>query len=388
MDTLKIKETIYICAKSLYMIDFKRTLTIPFIILFLNANATLFAQNFKEEEITFQNGENTFSGTLTIPNTAGKHPAVVLITGSGAQTRDCDVLGFKVFQKIAEFLTSQGLAVLRYDDRNTGKSKGKTLSASTTAELAYDVVAAVQYLRTRPDINPKQIGLYGHSEGGTVAPIAALQDDEIAFVILAAGTGVTGGKLILAQTEALLRADTTYSEAFIKATLEQSKAMIENIEIDGDWEKFRQESIPRMLKTAELLPENIKKYVTNPTQYAQATIDAQIKNAQTIWFSFFVLYDPVEALEKLTCPALLLFGELDLQVIPQQNMPPMKAALEKAKNKDFTIITFPSANHLFQKAKTGRVDEYASLPKEFVEGYEKTIAEWLLKRVKIVKVKK
>ncbi|MCI0472090.1 MAG: alpha/beta hydrolase, partial [Ignavibacteria bacterium] len=145
---------------------------------------------YKEEEVSFKNGENTFSGTLTMPEYPGKYPAVVMITGSGAQNRDEELFGFKPFRIIADHLTRNGIAVLRYDDRGTGKSMGKKVSESTTEEFAYDVIEAVKFLQTRKDINPGQIGLIGHSEGGVVGPLAASKYGNVDFVVCIAGTGV------------------------------------------------------------------------------------------------------------------------------------------------------------------------------------------------------
>ena len=157
---------------------------------------------YKEEEVSFTNGSEFFSGTLTIPLKQGKHPAVVMITGSGPQDRNEEILGFKVFGIIADHLTKNGIAVLRYDDRNVGKSKGTDVSKSTTADFADDAIEAVKFLKTRNDINPEQIGLFGHSEGGIVAPLAASKYSDIAFIVLMAGTSVNGRDIILEQSKA------------------------------------------------------------------------------------------------------------------------------------------------------------------------------------------
>jgi dipeptidyl aminopeptidase/acylaminoacyl peptidase len=167
---------------------------------------------YNAEEVTFTNDGNTFAGTLTFPKTEGKHPAVVLITGSGAQDRDENIIGFKIFEVIADHLTQNGIAVLRYDDRGIGGTTGKTVDQSTTEDFAGDVIAAVQYLKTRDNINPSEIGLLGHSEGGIVAPIAAGKSTDIAFIILMAGTGVKGIDIVLEQAQLIMKADKAKDE--------------------------------------------------------------------------------------------------------------------------------------------------------------------------------
>lgn len=337
---------------------------------------------YKEEEVSFKNGENTFSGTLTVPEYQGKHPAVVMITGSGAQNRDEELFGFKPFRIIADHLTRNGIAVLRYDDRGTGKSTGKKVSESTTEEFAYDVIEAVKYLQTRKDINPGQVGLIGHSEGGVVGPLAASKYGDVAFVVCIAGTGVNGEEIIMEQTKLIELANKTPEEVVREDQIIMKK-MLKLLMSDED-KKWVIDTLKNIqLSEYEKLSEEQKKEIKDKNEWAESYAKSVISQFDNPWMKYFLRYDPAPALEKTKCPVLLLFGELDLQVAPSQNLEPMKKALEKGGNKDFEIKIFPKANHLFQEAVTGSPNEYATLEKKFINGFLDHISGWILKRVTI-----
>ena len=157
-----------------------------------------------EEEVAFTNGTVQLAGTLTWPKTEGPHPAVVLLTMGGPQTRDAESSGFKIFKVLANHLTQNGIAVLRYDDRGVGESTG-SLDESTITDFATDAQAAVALLKQRPEINPLQIGLLGHSQGGIVAPLAASESGDIAFVVLMGAPMVPGAQMAFATQARLLQ---------------------------------------------------------------------------------------------------------------------------------------------------------------------------------------
>lgn len=339
---------------------------------------------YNSEEVTFTNGDITFAGTLTTPKTEGKHPAVVMITGSGPQNRDEELVGFKPFKIIADYLTRNGIAVLRYDDRGVGGSTGKNVSEYTSEDFAGDVLEAVKFLKTRSDINPEQIGLIGHSEGGIVAPISASKSKDVAFIILIAGTGVKGIDILKEQTSLIMKANDAKEEE-IKETTEMFEKVYKVIESNGDWSELHKEFEKSILKSYDEMTEKQKKTITDKKEYAKSMADLQIKQMQSIWMKYFIVYNPAPTLEKVTCPVLMLFGELDLQVPPAQNREPMEKALEKAGNKDFKTVVLPKANHLFQSATTGSPNEYAKLPKEFVPGFLDEMKDWISERVTVVK---
>jgi hypothetical protein len=358
-----------------------------FFLVFLISFNPLFSQEaspYLEEEVSFTNGENIFSGTLSIPKAKGKYPAVVLITGSGAQNRDEEISGFKLFAQIADYFTKQGMAVLRYDDRGTGKTTGKTINESTTAEFAEDVQDAMKYLRTRADILPQKIGLLGHSEGGIVAPmVAADSKNEVAFIVLMAGTGVNGSEIIIEQSRAIMMAMPNPDTLKIKKELPILAEMHQVIVAEDSTAiaAYKKKTVAKILSDIEALPEEQKKFITNKEVYASSALNRQMAQFSVPWMKFFLGYDPAPTLEKVTCPVLLLFGELDLQVLPSQNQDPMVNALKKGGNKDYEVKIFPKANHLFQEAETGSPQEYGKLKKEFVPDFLEYTSDWIKTKV-------
>lgn len=315
---------------------------------------------YKSEEVIFPSagGNVRLAGTLTLP--AGKPPfaAAILLSGSGPQDRDESIMGHKPFLVLSDHLTRQGIAVLRYDDRGFGKSTGQ-FAAATSQDFAVDAEAALEFLKQRPEIDPRRIGLIGHSEGGIVAPMVAARRAETAFVVLLAGTGVTGEQVMLSQAEAMAKAAGAPPQA-----IEQNAAMQKRI-----FALMKEESDPQKLaeKLAGVLP-------------AGPQGDAQIRQLTSPWFRFFLTYDPALALEKTKCPVLALNGELDLQVVSALNLPPIEAALRKGGNKDVRIERLPGLNHLFQPAKTGLVNEYAQIEETMSPKVLDLIANWIRER--------
>ncbi|MEX2112827.1 MAG: alpha/beta fold hydrolase [Pirellulales bacterium] len=333
---------------------------------------------YEEREVTVENaaGGVKLAGTLTLPKAAGAVPAVVLLTGSGAQDRDESILGHKPFLVLADYLTRRGIAVLRLDDRGVGESTGST-SNSTTTDLAGDALAAVAYLKTVQQINPRRIGLVGHSDGGIVAPLAASRSSDVAFIVMLAGTGVPGEQIVLRQGAIIARAQKA-DEKLIASAQELQKKLFAVAKRDANLEEAKQEII-------ELMRES-DSYKSAATAEAKAAVEAQVEaQAQmmfTPWFRSFLTYDPALALAKVHCPVLVLNGEKDLQVDPQQNLPPIAAALKQAGNRDVTIRELPGLNHLFQHCQTGSPVEYGKIDETFAPEALAEIADWILARAK------
>jgi pimeloyl-ACP methyl ester carboxylesterase len=339
---------------------------------------------YKQEEVSFSNGDNTFAGTLTIPKTKGKHPAVVMITGSGPQNRDEELFNFKPFGIIADYFTRHGIAVLRYDDRGVGGSKGKSVNESTTEDFAGDVLEAVKYLKTRDDINPDQIGLCGHSEGGIVAPLVASKSSDVDFIICIAGSGVKGIDLLIEQSKLIMKADGE-SPASIKERTELLQSAYNASITDTGWGEVEANMEKVVAEQYNNLPDAQKKSIKDKDEYIKVMTQASVKQFHIPWMKFFMSYDPIPALKKVKCPVLLVYGEKDLQVPPAQNKEPMENALKEGGNKDYKVVVLPNANHLFLYTRTGSPEEYANLPKEFVPGFLDTMTDWILKRVTVVK---
>ena len=339
--------------------------------------------SFKEEEVKFSNGDITFAGTLTLPLKEGKHPAAILITGSGPQNRDENILGFKIFKIIAEHLSANGIAVLRYDDRGVAESTGKSVDESTSEEFAEDVSAAMEFLKRRSDINAEQIGLIGHSEGGIVAPLTASKRTDVAYIVSIAGTGVNGAEIILEQTKLISLANGEDS-ARVNKDYDETKVALYMIVNGASGEELKSLIKKSAEEQFDNLSETEKSKITDKSEWVNEKTDNAYKTLTSTWMKYFLKHDPAETWKKITCPVLALFGGLDLQVSVLQNEEPVRLALTEAGNKDFEIKVFPKANHLFQEAKTGSTSEYSVLKKEFIDGFLDYILDWISKRVTVI----
>jgi len=339
--------------------------------------------SFKEEEISFKNGDIELSGTLTLPVTSGQHPALVMITGSGPQNRDEEVAGFKSFKIIAEYLSEHGIAVLRCDDRGVGHSKGPSVFESTDQDFATDVIAGIKYLETRNDIYPKQIGLFGHSEGGTVAPLVYTKYTGIAFMIIMAGpAGVSGADALLEQQFAIGKAAGS-SDTEITAGIKYYKGLFDVLKKTKDTASLTAYIRNGAMERFNLLPPE-EKEKTDTAVFIKTILQRDMHLFNTTWFRALIEFNAKPYLEKVTCPVLMLWGGKDLQVSRRQNEQQMLGALKKAGNKNVTSKLFENANHLFLNAVTGSPSEYKTLPKEFVTGFLPFISEWLHKNKIII----
>ncbi|MFB3852389.1 MAG: alpha/beta hydrolase family protein [Vicinamibacterales bacterium] len=329
---------------------------------------------YREEEVTVAHGNVSLACTLTFPESRGPHPAVALITGSGAQNRDEELFGFKPFRIIADHLTRQGVAVLRCDDRGIGGSRGNVAEA-TSSDFADDAVAQAEYLAARPEIDKRRVGLLGHSEGGIIAPIAAGRSKEVGFVILLSGPAVTGERILLAQAELLSRAAGATEEMIARNRVLQLKTF-ETVRSGKGWDDLAATIRAEAAESIAKLPEAQRKAIEDPASIAATQVESQLMVARSPWFRFFLDYDPAPALANLKVPALAIFGELDLQVPAEMNRAVMSKAL--AGNPHHRVEVLPRANHLYQEAKTGGIAEYPVLEKKFVSGLLPLISEWIL----------
>jgi hypothetical protein len=318
---------------------------------------------YHDEEVTYDNkAQNvTLAATLTIPQGKGPFPAVVLITGSGPQDRDESLLGHKPFLVLSDYLTRHGIAVLRADDRGTSKSTGDFATA-TTADFATDTEAGVAYLKTRTEIDPHKIGLIGHSEGGVIAPMVAARNKDIAFIVMMAGTGVPGDQILPAQGEAIEVALGKSPEEAAKNAAKE-REMLTLVETEKD---------------EAVLEKELREKMAGDVPDAQ--IGAQIKQVTSPWFRYFLTYDPATALRKVTCPVLAINGSLDKQVLPSQNLPAIRKALQEGGNKNYEVDELPGLNHLFQTAKTGSVAEYSQIEETISPAALDKMTVWILKQ--------
>ncbi len=352
-----------------------------FILSFLAIQAS-FAQTstFKSEEVNYWNIADSVHifGTLTMPTNGTKFPAVILITGSGPQDRDATMLGHKPFKIIAEYLSERGFAVLRLDDRGAGKTTiGKNPAAITSENFAKDVLSGIDFLKTRSEINPKKIGLVGHSEGGMIAPMVAAQTKAVAYIVSLAGTGVSGEvilqKQLTQQVDALPNVSADFKQKYAKYVANVLRA----------YGKANTQVVA--LADLETLTKNWRDSLSkDDTKYAGslANIYYTFKSISIDWGRFFIQYDPKMALSKTKCPILVLNGSTDRQVFADENLAGIEEGLKMAKNKRYKIIKMERLNHLFQHSATGLPQEYAKIKEDFAPEALQIMGDWLVETTK------
>lgn len=306
------------------------------------------------------------SGTLTLPKGKGPFPAVAMITGSGAQDRDESLLGHKPFLVIADRLTRSGIAVLRYDDRGFAKSTGDFAKASL-ADFAVDAEAASAWLRKQPGIDPKRVGLIGHSEGGLIAPMVAVEDPKVAFIVMIAGPGAPLGEVMRAQRIALGPAmgQSPESTAKQQAVVDKMLAAMRGSKDDAEAEA----------RAMVLLRDNAAGFNGTPEQLAGVA-----KQFSSKWIRDLMDYDPGPTLAKVRVPILAVNGSKDMQVPAAQNLSAIRTAT--AKNRNVTVLELPGLNHLLQTAPTGAAGEYADIEETVAPIALDTISNWVVAHTK------
>jgi len=327
---------------------------------------------YRMEEVSIPNKKfNIYlSGTLTIPDGEGPFPAVILITGSGAQNRDEELMGHKPFLVIADYLTRHGIAVLRYDDRGVGKSQGN-YAVATTADLATDAEAAFGFLLNHKTINKTKIGLAGHSEGGLISCITASSNPDIAFVISLAGQGVKGEEILYRQQADIGRAS-GMSEAQLKETRDINKKLYSILKKENDnlkAEKMIMDTYLDILKKKKLPQSEIN----NNMAQLKGSFNASVYP----WFRYFLTANPAAFWRNVKCPVLALNGEKDLQVAAEVNLPAIEKAVRAGGNNNVTTKSFPGLNHLFQHCTTGLPSEYGQIEETFSAGALEIITDWI-----------
>jgi uncharacterized protein len=348
---------------------------------------------YKSEDVEYDNADKSihFGATFTVPLPdpavnyfrAPVYPTVILITGSGKQDRDETILGHRSFAVIADWLTRQGIAVLRVDDRDMGKTTGN-YSTSTSADFAKDVEAGINYLKSREDVDTGNIGLIGHSEGGMIAPMVAVKRNDVKFIVLLAGPGAKIIDLMEQQNVDVAAAAGTSRTFLEKYRLlfrqlantiinepDSAKAFDKSIKVFNDWQKDK--NIFLVKSTTGVTDEKSK----------AKFIRGFVQQLSTPWFNYFMKFNPADYLTLVKCPVLALNGEKDIQVSAKQNLEAIKNALEKSNaqrpvgKKNFKTIEMPGLNHLFQHCKKCTVEEYGELEESFDTGTLTIIANWI-----------
>jgi len=328
------------------------------------------------EDVVYSNakaGGIALAGTFTKPKDVKNPPVAIMISGSGPQDRNEEIFGHKPFWVIADHFARNGIAVLRYDDRGTASSKGE-FSSATSADFATDVEAAISYLKTRSDINTKQIGLIGHSEGGFIAPMVAKdKKNDVAFIISLAGTGVQGDKLLKKQMR--LGAELTGADNDL---IDYEMNLMGQI-IDRATQPGTQEELSNDMKNImNTMKENMPAALLS--KYTDQTIESIASQFSSPWMVYLFTTDPQPNWEQVKCPVLALNGGLDYQVPAGDNLEGISAGLKKAKNKDVTIKEFDGLNHLFQTANSGSGAEYSMIEETIAPQVLDTMTQWIHQR--------
>lgn len=319
------------------------------------------------EEVSFPSAAAGLDmhGTLTIPEGDGPFAAVVLVTGSGTQNRDEELMGHKPFKVIADFLTRRGIAVLRYDDREWGRS----YDGATTADYASDALNAAAFLRRHPRIDPARVGIVGHSEGGTIAFMCAARCDSIAFVVSVAGMTIPGRECIVWQNgESLRRA------GIPQQTVERYCSVIDAV--------FKRTADAGRELSAEEAAQAVEEAVAaaGAADMPQAMRANLVKSAMgaTAWFRFFVGYDPSADISRVRCDVLAMNGTRDCQVDAEANLGVLERCKELAGH--LTVRRYEGLNHLFQHCVTGLPDEYYNIEETFSAEALADMADWIAAR--------
>ena len=329
-------------------------------------------------DVTFENvGEGiTLAGTLTVPEGAGPFPGVVLVSGSGPQNRDEELLGHRPFLVLSDHLTRQGIAVLRYDDRGVGESKG-SFATATTADFATDALAAVQFLRSRAETDPGKVGIAGHSEGGLIAPMVAAESSDVAFIVLMGGPGLPGDEILYLQGELIARAGGATDEMVQKA-IEGQKEIYDLLKQDGEAGSSDKVAAAIRRQFEALDEEERKQAGIVDDQSIDRLVFQQTAQVSGPWFRAFLKYDPAPTLARVQQPVFAITGEKDLQVPPVENMKAIEAALTRGGNTNYQTIIMPGLNHLFQESETGAPSEYGTIEQTWAPAALDKISEWIL----------
>jgi hypothetical protein len=312
-------------------------------------------------------------GTLTIPDGVGPFPCAVMISGSGQQDRNELIMGHKPFLVIADYLSRIGIAVLRYDDRGVGGSEMEEydlLRNATSVDFATDAAVMVHAARLHSEIDARRVGVIGHSEGGLIGPMVAVNDEKLAFVVMLAGPGVPGNELLPVQ-QALLLQSAGVNQERIDSVVNASMSFYEMMEAGASEDELREQMTE--LVDVQLEIEGVE---FSEEVYEEAIEDG-LKTMTLPWMKFFLFYDPAPVLGELRCPVLALNGTLDVQVSYTQNLPAIEEAMVSSEG-ELTVVEFEGLNHLFQPATTGAISEYGQIEITFDPEALEVMGDWVL----------
>lgn len=333
---------------------------------------------YRTEEVVFKNIDAgiTLAGTLTLPPSEGSLPAVLLLSGSGAQDRDEAAFGHRPFLVLADYLTRRGIGVLRVDDRGVGGSTGD-FDKATAMDYASDAMTCVAYLKSRKEIDHELIGLVGHSEGGMIASMVAVQSSDIAFIVLIASPGLAIKKMEYSEQARALKA-TGAGDDLIARNRAVQERLFAVINQETDNKVVRDEFTSIITEFFKGLGEEERKMTGMSEENLEVHIHDRFRKLHSPWFRFYLDYDPGTILRKVTCPVLAVIGEKDVQVTPEENLQAITKALEAGGNKNHTVKELPGLNHLLQTAETGNISEYGKIEETMAPAALQIIGDWIL----------
>lgn len=322
------------------------------------------------EELLIKNGENTIGATLTLPLNAGaNYPIVVLASGSGAQDRNCELVGHKSFLVIADYFARNGIACLRFDDRGVGKSTGNFQTASLE-DFASDVNACVNYLVQDQRFAGHKIGVAGHSEGGMHALIAAKSNKKIQFIVELASVGTSGGEVLAEQNYLIYKSSGSSEEVALwaKETITGICGILAENSVD--------KAVDPLTKYIESRYAIAPKEFTDETSLPnyQMGIIMMLNND---WGRQFLGFQTATYLKKLKVPVLSINGSKDIQVPPVSNQAGFAKNFSKKSLPQSKAIVIDGLNHLFQTCTTCTTSEYSELEETFSETVLKEMTTWI-----------
>jgi len=339
--------------------------------------------NYYSQDVEYDNMDKSlhYGATFTRPNGDGKYPAVIIISGSGTQDRDGTIFGHKLYWVLADYLTKNGIAVLRVDDRGAGKSTLGDIKNATTLDFSHDVEASLNYLETRADVDKKHLGLIGHSEGGMIAPIVAARRKDVSFIVMWGASEVGGARINTEQNAHQLKLqgiDSVSVKAFADLNMKilslfASSATVDDLDakiipVFDTWKQTQTQATLTALHATDLTGHDVLKQYNGLYNVA--------------WWRFFIAYNPEKDLSAVKCPVLAINGTKDTQVDATANLGLIKEVLTKSGNKNIEIKPLPGLNHLLQTATTGDVSEYEKIDETIAPSAMKIIADWINVQVK------
>lgn len=327
-----------------------------------------FPYSIREVRIPHKAGKKetvTLAGTLTVPEGEGPFPAVVLVSGSGPQNRDEELMMHKPFAVLADYLTRRGIAVLRYDDRGVGESSGD-YGTATTLDFAKDAEAVFDFLRKQKGIDAKKVGILGHSEGGIIAPIVASRNKKVGFVVLMAGTGGTGGECLLEQNQRLFELKGV-SERLVEVRLACMRDIFAIVQREKaeQWEGLFEKAIVQHT-------QGLTKAEKDSIEMRESMAVLWAEQLQNPWMREFIALDARKYLARVKCPILALNGSRDIQVVPS-NLEKISMVTDGRAD----TLLMPGLNHLFQHCETGNTSEYLFIEETLSPEFMEVVGEWI-----------